>query len=208
MRFFWQDLRYGFRTLLRNPGFCAVAILALALGIGPNTAIFTMVNAVLLKPLPVPEPQRVVMIWGTMLKSGFDQLPVSAADYLDWKKQATSFDQMAAAFAIPEYGLNVSGAGEPERVPAATGVQGVSSRARHQTHRRAQFPAGGRSPRRRARRAHQQRVLATPFSFRSVGHRAHADGGWHPAHDCRRCPARTRRDGGRGPLASHRHRSQ
>lgn len=120
MQFFWQDLRYGFRALSRNPGFCGVAILALALGIGPNTAIFTMVNAVLLKPLPVPEPQRVVMIWGTMLKSGFDQLPVSGADYLDWKKQATSFDEMAAAFAIPEYGLNVSGAGEPERVPAAT----------------------------------------------------------------------------------------
>lgn len=119
MQFFWQDLRYGFRTLLRNPGFCAVAILALALGIGPNTAIFTMVNAVLLKPLPVPEPDRVVMIWGTLLKSGFDQLPVSAADYLEWQKQARSFDQMSAAFAIPEFGLNVSGVGDPERVPAA-----------------------------------------------------------------------------------------
>ena len=123
MRSFWRDLRYGFRTLLRNPGYCAVAILALALGIGPNTAIFTMVNAVLLRPLPLPDPHRVVMIWGTMLKSGFDQLPVSGADYLDWKRQAGSFDQMAAAFAIPEYGLNVSGAGEPERVPAATASQ-------------------------------------------------------------------------------------
>jgi putative ABC transport system permease protein len=119
MQFFWQDLRYGFRTLLRNPGFCAVAILALALGIGPNTAIFTMVNAVLLKPLPVPEPNRVVMIWGTLLKSGFDQMPVSAGDFLEWRKQARSFDQMSAAFAIPEYGLNISGAGDPERVPAA-----------------------------------------------------------------------------------------
>jgi len=119
VQFFWQDLRYGLRTLLRNPGFCAVAILALALGIGPNTAIFTMVNAVLLRPLPLPEPSRVVMIWQTLLKSGFDQMPVSAADYLDWKKQATSFDQMSAAFTIPEYGLNVSGIGEPERVSAA-----------------------------------------------------------------------------------------
>jgi len=119
MQLLWQDLRYALRSLLRNPGFCAVAILALALGIGPNTAIFAMVNAVLLRPLPVPEPDRVVMIWGTMLKSGFDQLTVSAADYLDWKAQASSFDQMAAAFAIPEYGLNVSGTGEPERVSAA-----------------------------------------------------------------------------------------
>lgn len=121
MRFFWQDLRYGLRNLSRNPGFCAVAVLALALGIGPNTAIFTMVNAVLLRPLPLAEPNRVVMIWGTMLKSGFDQLPVSAADYIEWKREAQSFDQMAAAFAIPEYGLNVSGGGaEPERVSAAT----------------------------------------------------------------------------------------
>ncbi|HVN03491.1 MAG TPA: ABC transporter permease [Bryobacteraceae bacterium] len=119
MRLFWQDLRYGFRTLGKNPGFCAVAVLALALGIGPNTAIFTMINAVLLRPLSIPEPDRVVMIWGTLLKSGFDQLPVSPADYLDWKKQATSFEEMAAAFAIPEYGLNVSGVGDPERVPAA-----------------------------------------------------------------------------------------
>ncbi len=119
MQFFWQDLRYGFRSLLRNPGFCAVAILALALGIGPNTAIFTMVNAVLLKPLPVPEPNRVIMIWSTLLKSGFDQMPVSGADYLDWKRQSHSFEQMSAAFAIPEYGLNISGIGDPERVPAA-----------------------------------------------------------------------------------------
>src|SRR5215467_1628265 len=119
MQLFWQDLRYGFRNLSRNPGFCAVAILALALGIGPNTAIFTMVNAVLLRPLPLPEPDRVVMIWETNLKRGFDQLPVSAADYLDWKAQSTSFDQMSAAFAIPEYGMNVSGSGEPERVSAA-----------------------------------------------------------------------------------------
>jgi putative ABC transport system permease protein len=121
MQFLSQDLRYGFRSLVRNPGFSAVAILALALGIGPNSAIFTMVNAVLLKPLPMPEPDRVVMIWQTLLKSGFDQMPVSANDYLDWKQQAHSFEDMAAAFAIPEYGLNISGVGEPERVGAALG---------------------------------------------------------------------------------------
>ena len=119
MQFLWQDLRYGFRSLLRNPGFSAVAILALALGIGPNSAIFTVVNAVLLKPLPMPEPDRVMMIWQTLLKSGFDQLPATGADYLDWKQQSHSFENMSAAFAIPEYGLNISGTGEPERVAAA-----------------------------------------------------------------------------------------
>jgi putative ABC transport system permease protein len=121
MPFFWQDLRYGFRALLRNPGFSVVTIVALALGIGPNSAIFTVVNAVLLKPLPIPEPDRVVMIWQTLLKSGFDQMPVTPDDYLDWKREARSFENMSAAFAIPEYGLNISGAGEPERVLAALG---------------------------------------------------------------------------------------
>jgi putative ABC transport system permease protein len=119
VQFFWQDLRYGFRSLLRNPGFSAIAIFTLALAIGPNCAIFTLVNAVLLKPLPTPEPNRVVMIWQTLLKSGFDQMPVTPDDYLDWKQQARSFENMAAAFAIPEYGLNISGSGEPERVLAA-----------------------------------------------------------------------------------------
>ncbi len=119
LQFFRQDLRYGLRSLLRNPGFSAVAIIALALGIGPNSAIFTIVNAVLLKPLPIPEPDRVVMIWQTLPKSGFDQMPVSPDDYLDWKQQTHSFEAMAAAFAIPEYGMNISGGGEPERAGAA-----------------------------------------------------------------------------------------
>jgi len=72
VQFFWRDLRYSFRSLLLNPGFRAVAILAPAIGIGPNGAIFTVVNAVLLRSLPIPEPDRVVMIWQTLLKSGFD----------------------------------------------------------------------------------------------------------------------------------------
>ena len=189
MQLLWQDLRYGFRNLLRNPGFCAVAILALALGIGPNTAIFTMVNAVLLKPLPVPEPDRVVMIWATMLKSGFDQLPVSAADYLEWKKQATSFDADGSGLRHSRIRPQRERRGRARARFGRHGIQGISARARHQTHSRPQFPARGGSSRRPARRAHQQCVLAAAFSFRSVGHRAHADGGWHPAHDRRRCPA-------------------
>jgi hypothetical protein len=60
-----------------------------------------------------------MMIWQTLLKSGFDQLPATGADYLDWKQQSHSFENMSAAFAIPEDGLNISGTGEPERVGAA-----------------------------------------------------------------------------------------
>src|SRR6266508_1656959 len=88
-----------------------------------------MVNAVLLKPLPIPEPNRVVMIWGTLLKSGLDQLPVSAADYLDWKQQARSFDYMSAAVAIPEYGRNISSVGDPERGPTALDPTAVGTRS-------------------------------------------------------------------------------
>jgi hypothetical protein len=62
---------------------------------------------------------RVMMIWQTLLKSGFDQLAATGADYLDWKQQSHSFENMSTAFAIPEYGLNISGSGEPERVTAA-----------------------------------------------------------------------------------------
>jgi hypothetical protein len=148
------------------------------------------------------------MIWGTLLKSGFDQMPVSAADYLDWKRQARSFDQMSAAFAIPEYGLNVSGAGDPERVPAALaskeflpalGIKPIVGRNFLPEEDRPGGPPAVLI---------SHAFLAAPLSFRSRGGRAHADGGWHPAHGRRRGPARARRNGGRGFVAAHRHRSQ
>jgi putative ABC transport system permease protein len=114
-----QDLRYAARSLFRNPGFSLVAILVLALGIGPNSAIFSIVSAVLLRPLPIKDPSRVVVVWETWKEKGFDQLPVSANNYLDWKQRNHVFEQMGAAFAIPEYGFNVTAGGEPERVPGA-----------------------------------------------------------------------------------------
>src|SRR5258708_3541941 len=91
MHNFWQDLRYGARSITRNPGFAVLAILALALGIGANTAIFSVVNSVLLRPLAYADPSRLVVI----LHEG--KLPVSPADYLDWRKQSRSFEQVAAA---------------------------------------------------------------------------------------------------------------
>ncbi|HWR54847.1 MAG TPA: ABC transporter permease [Bryobacteraceae bacterium] len=119
-----QDIRYAFRTLMRNPGFTAVAVLALALGIGPNSAIFSIVSAVILKTLPLHEPDRVVTIWDTWKSKGFDQLPVSPNNFLDWKTQSTSFESMSAAFVMPEFGFNVLAAGEPERVPGGKASAG------------------------------------------------------------------------------------
>jgi putative ABC transport system permease protein len=93
----WQDLRYGSRMLLKSKGFTAIAVLSLALGIGANTAIFSLVNAVMLRPLPYKEPERLVKIWAKEFKTGRDQLSVWAADLADWKRQNQSFEDMAAA---------------------------------------------------------------------------------------------------------------
>src|SRR5580704_16524941 len=98
MRNLLQDLRFGFRLICKNPGFAAIAILVLGLGIGANTAIFSVVNGVLLRPLPYPEPDRLVRIWHTPpAKSfpGMTRFSVSAANFVDWKNQSRSFDSMA-----------------------------------------------------------------------------------------------------------------
>jgi putative ABC transport system permease protein len=90
-----HDLRYAIRSLRKSPGFTVVAVLTLAIGIGANTAIFSAIHAVLLRPLPYPEPDRVVFIRETRAVSG---LPgsVSPLNYLDWKSQNSVFDAMAA----------------------------------------------------------------------------------------------------------------
>jgi putative ABC transport system permease protein len=94
MKNLWQDVRYGIRILAKNPGFTAVALLTLAIGIGANTAMFNVVNAVLLRPLSYPEPDRIVSISSLWKKSG-SHGQVSAPDYHDWHDQATAFDSMA-----------------------------------------------------------------------------------------------------------------
>jgi putative ABC transport system permease protein len=105
----WQDLRYGFRVLRKNPGFTAVAVITLALGIGANTAIFSVVYAVLLRPLPYEEPGRLVMVWTTEGDST-GTFPASGPDYLDWKSQNHVFEGLAAG---TEAAGNLTGAGEP-----------------------------------------------------------------------------------------------
>src|SRR4051794_16056635 len=91
---FLQDVRYAARMLLKSPGFTAVAVLTLALGIGANTAIFSFIDGVLLKPLPYGEPERIVMVWEK--PPGYDRNGISTLNFLDWKTQNTVFDGMAA----------------------------------------------------------------------------------------------------------------
>ena len=92
-----QDLRYGIRMLAKNPGFTAVAVLTLALGIGANTAIFSVVNGVLLKPLPYPQPERLVTLWERAPERGIEQERVSGPNYLDWRAQNSVFTEMAVS---------------------------------------------------------------------------------------------------------------
>ena len=117
----FQDLRYGVRMLVKNPGFAFVAVLTLALGIGANTAIFSIVNAVLLQPLPFSEPDRLVWVWGN-IRNGGRTASVSPLDYLDYRAQNTSFEHFAATFSVPA-SFNLTGSGDPERLQgqAATG---------------------------------------------------------------------------------------
>src|SRR4051812_46718443 len=108
-----QDLRYGLRMLLKNPAFTAIAVLALALGIGANTAIFSVVNALLLRPLPYKNPDQLVVIWENATHLGFPKNTPSPANFLDWQKQATVFAGMGA---FAEKTFNLTGVGEPERL--------------------------------------------------------------------------------------------
>ena len=117
----FRDIRYGIRSLSKRPGFTAVALIALALGIGANTAIFSLVNAVLLRPLPFAEPDRLVWMWGN-IRNGGNRASVSPLDFLDYRKQNTTFEEFAATFTVP-LALNLTGSGEPERLSAA-GVTG------------------------------------------------------------------------------------
>jgi predicted permease len=109
----WQDLRYGVRVLRKNKGFAAVAAITLALGIGANTAIFSVVNAAILRPLPYPHPGRLVILWGNVKRARVERRGASYPDYLDWRDQARSFETMAA-FTDNEFAL--TGIDTPERI--------------------------------------------------------------------------------------------
>src|SRR4030095_8007270 len=110
MNTIWQDLRYGARMLLKNPGFTLIAVMTLALGIGANTAIFSGINGVLLKSAPYHEPERIVLLWGDMpsLNEHHDQ--VSATDVADWRKLNSVFEEVAT---FSNWSATLSGESEP-----------------------------------------------------------------------------------------------
>lgn len=117
-----KDIRYGIRGLLKRPGFTVIALVALALGIGANTAIFSLVNAVVIKSLPFRDPDQLVWVFGNVSTIGSNTASVSPPDFLDYRSQNKTFEQFAASGTLP-YVLNLTGSGEPERL-TASGVTG------------------------------------------------------------------------------------
>lgn len=112
----WQDIRFGLRLMAKKPGFTLVAVVALALGIGANTAIFSVVNAVLLSPLPYQHSERLVWMWGTNPVAGIKKETASLPDFNDWRTQSQSFEEMAG---FTNTALTLTGEQEPERIPGA-----------------------------------------------------------------------------------------
>src|SRR5215471_14905948 len=108
-----HDLRYAVRMLTKKPAFAVIVVSALALGIGANTAIFSVVNSILLRPLPYRDPGRLVMVWMNNKRMNVDQDIHSYANYVDYRDQNQTFESLAAYGGIS---LNLVGTGEPERI--------------------------------------------------------------------------------------------
>ena len=112
----WQDLRYSMRGLFKNPGFTVVAIIALALGTGANTAIFSVVNAILLRPLAYGHPQQLVIVWGTNARSGLVRDGLSLPNLMDYRQQTSKLAEIAA---YSQEDFNISRGGDPIHVQGA-----------------------------------------------------------------------------------------
>src|SRR5882757_8644426 len=110
-----QDLRYAFRQLRKSPGFTAVAVLTLALGIGANTSMFSTVNAMLLKPFPFPHLDRIVTVWESVPEQNDYRVSVAAANFRDWVEQGKGFEQLAA---LQRWDANLTGGSVAEHVEA------------------------------------------------------------------------------------------
>ena len=117
MQTLFRDLRYAIRMLLKTPSFTTVAVLSIALGIGANTAVFSVVNAVLLKALPYHEPESLMLVWGSGEEDGrlHNRNQVSATDVADFRKESTTFEDVAT---FTGWNPIMSGDGKAERIPA------------------------------------------------------------------------------------------
>jgi len=111
-----KDISYGVRTLIKSPGFTVVAVIALTLGIGANTAIFSVVNSVLLRPLPYSDPSRLMQLWEASASRGRTEMPASYPNFADWRDQNHVFEQVVA---YTDWSFNLTGSGEPERIRSA-----------------------------------------------------------------------------------------
>src|SRR5262245_49505531 len=111
----WQDLRQGARTLIKRPTFTIVAVIALALGVGANTAIFSVVDAVLLRALPYRDADRLVTVWEHNKRRGNTQNVINLGNFFDWKNQNSVFEDMATFFDMT---ANLTSGGEPEEIPS------------------------------------------------------------------------------------------
>ena len=116
METFLRDIRYGIRSLLKRPGFTAIAVITLLLGIGANTAIFSVVNAVLLRPLPYTDPGRLTQLWEAKSKQGRNEIPASYPNFSDWRDRNRVFEQVVA---YSDWSFNLTGVGEAERIRSA-----------------------------------------------------------------------------------------
>ena len=203
MEHLYQDFRYGIRALRKSPGFAAVTIAVLALGIGANTAIFSVVNAVLLKPLPFPEADRIVAIPHTPPQDifpGRKYFSVSPANYYDWKAQNDVFSQMAMRRRRNRLGDRVG------RACFAPGVLRVGRVLRGD----GRPPAPRPTPRRRRRRARPRRgrhlggALEEPVRQHPAIEGTTADHRRQEPHDRRRPAGQAGLSGGHEPLAAPR----
>ena len=113
MNTFWQDIRFGLRVMRKNPGFILIAVFALALGVGANTAIFSVVNAILLNPISYENPDQLVMVWEKSAKRGFGQIPTSLPNFTDLRNDNKSLADLGA---FADSNFNLTGGDQPERV--------------------------------------------------------------------------------------------
>jgi len=131
MNSLWQDVKYAFRTFRNSPGFTALAVTALALGMGANTALFSMVYAVLLRPLPYPEAGRLVAVWEDHQKRGGPEREwTNPATFYDWSDRSHEIEAM---FALDGWGPTLTGEGEPDPLTGARVTQGIFTTLRLET---------------------------------------------------------------------------